>query len=78
MTITVNKLLTTSAAADYLRIQFGYVTTRSTLETLRCRGGGPAFVKIRGKVFYRGPDLDQWLTDNSVECVNTSCYSGPA
>lgn len=78
MTITYRKLLTTDQAVDYLRNQFGYTTTRSTLETLRCRGGGPPFLKIRGKVYYRGPDLDRWIDANSIECVNTSCYSGPA
>lgn len=74
MTVTYHKLLTTTKAVDYLRIQFGYTTTQSTLETLRCRGGGAPFVKIRGRVYYREPDLDQWIHDNSIECVNTASY----
>lgn len=74
MTITYRKLLPTAKASDYLRATHGFTITRSTLETLRCRGGGPTFVKVRGRVYYREPDLDEWLTLNTLECQNTSCY----
>ena len=32
-----------------------------TLETMRCRGGGPPFVKLGRRVVYRREDLDVWL-----------------
>jgi predicted DNA-binding transcriptional regulator AlpA len=37
--------------------------SESSLEKLRCRGDGPAFVKIGSRaVGYLVEDLDQWLT----------------
>lgn len=33
----------------------------STLERWRCCGGGPAFHKIGGRVFYRQEDLDAFI-----------------
>lgn len=32
----------------------------STLNTLRCRGGGPPYVKLGRRVFYRVKDLRTW------------------
>ena len=32
-----------------------------TLETLRCRGGGPEFLKRGKRVFYTRRDVLQWL-----------------
>jgi hypothetical protein len=32
-----------------------------TLAMHACAGTGPKFVKIGGRVFYRKPDLDDWL-----------------
>lgn len=56
--------LTTVEAADYLGLQ------RTTLEAWRCRGGGPAFVKLGRAVRYRRADLDAWI-DSRVR-ANTS------
>jgi predicted DNA-binding transcriptional regulator AlpA len=47
--------LPTPAAAEYLAL------SPATLETLRCRGGGPPFVKLGRRVVYRREDLDAWL-----------------
>jgi hypothetical protein len=49
--------LTTGQAAAYI----GYA--ESTLEKLRCHGGGPTFLKPLGgrRVLYRVVDLDTWL-----------------
>ena len=51
------KYLTTVQAAEYC----GY--SKSTLEKLRCHGGGPTFLKPLGgrRVFYLHEDLDDWL-----------------
>lgn len=59
-TVTVEEvpdryLLTTDQAAEYLSI------SPVTLRTWRCRGGGPAFVKISARsVRYRIADLQAW------------------
>ena len=49
--------MTTAQAADYVSY------AASTLEKLRCHGGGPAFLKPIGgrRVLYRIDDLDAWL-----------------
>lgn len=75
---TVNKLLNTNQAVDYLRATHGYITTRASMETLRCRGGGAAYLKIRGKVFYTVPQLDQWIDVNSIEYAHTDCPAAAA
>lgn len=47
--------LSTPLAADYVGL------SPATLETMRVRGGGPAFVKLGRRVVYRREDLDEWL-----------------
>jgi len=50
-------LLTTSEAADYLRL------SKITLEKWRrVVGQGPQFVRLGGKVFYRRVRLDEFIT----------------
>jgi hypothetical protein len=44
----------TPLAADYLGL------SPATLETLRTRGGGPAFAKLGRRVVYARKDLDRW------------------
>ena len=39
----------------------------STLAHWRCRGVGPAFIKIGSKVAYRGADLNAWIKGRRVE-----------
>lgn len=57
--------LNTKQAASYLGL------AKITLDTMRCRGGGPPFVRIsRRAVRYRIPDLDEWMADRLV--ANTS------
>ena len=39
----------------------------ATLESLRCKGGGPAFIKYgRRAVRYRVSDLDAWIAERMV------------
>jgi hypothetical protein len=77
--MTLTKLLNTNQAVTYLRIEHGYVTTKATLETRRCRGGGPAYLRIKGKVYYQERQLDEWIHDNSIEYLHTDCpaLAGP-
>ena len=48
-------LLTTKEAAERLR------RTKSCLEAWRCRGGGPAFIKLGRSVLYRESDLEAFV-----------------
>lgn len=73
MTLVIRKLLNTNQAVDYLRTQRGYVTTKSTMETRRCRGGGAAYLRIKGKVYYRQTSLDLWLEVTAIEYLHTDC-----
>ena len=53
----MSQLLTTAEAAQHLRLG------RSTLEKLRCSGGGPRYVKLGlRRVAYLRDDLDAWLS----------------
>ena len=38
----------------------------STMAHMRCEGRGPAFLKIGGRVLYRGRDLNAWLEQITV------------
>lgn len=73
MTTVINRLMTTDQAVDYLRATHGFTTTKSTLETRRCRGGGPAYLRITGKVYYTERQLNEWLSLNSIEYAHTDC-----
>lgn len=42
----------------------------STLETLRCRGGGPQFVKLGRRVRYRIADLDAYVAAHLVSSTS--------
>jgi len=53
------RYFTTAEAAEYLQ-EMGAPGTRKSLETWRCRGVGPAFVRIRGCVRYLLADLEQF------------------
>lgn len=48
--------LTTKQTAAYMGI------SRQRLEIWRCRGGGPPFIKVSGRLIrYRRVDVDAWL-----------------
>lgn len=52
--------LTQEQAATYLGV------SPLTLNTQRCRGGGPRYVKLGRRVVYRVADLDAYLAKNVV------------
>jgi len=62
--ISLFTLLTTSAAGDVLGL------SPRTLETLRVRGGGPAFIKLGSSVRYEPQALQDWIDANRA--VSTS------
>ena len=39
---------------------------RQTLAHWRSQGRGPAFIKIGGRVAYRGADLNAWLDQQTI------------
>ncbi len=51
-------------AADYCKAKSG-VGSYATLLTLNCKGGGPRYEKVGGKVFYYKTDLDDWLASHT-------------
>lgn len=53
-------LLTVQQAAEYLTV------SRSYLNKLRVRGGGPAFCKLGRGVRYRTSDLQAWVDAHRV------------
>jgi excisionase family DNA binding protein len=56
----MSPLLTQAEAARFLRL------SERTLERLRVSGGGPKYVKIGRRVFYRQQDLEAWVADHLV------------
>ena len=56
--------LNTIDAAAYVGAQ------PATLETWRCNGGGPAFIKVGRKVWYLRVDLDAWMQSRRVTCTS--------
>jgi hypothetical protein len=58
----MGKLLTTKEAAQYLA-EKGKPKEKSSLDTMRTLGGGPAFYKEEGKrlVMYDTDDLDAYI-----------------
>lgn len=59
-----DRTLTVRGAADYLGLAI------STLNKLRCTGGGPSYFKLGRSVRYDPHDLDEWLAAHRV--TNTS------
>jgi len=56
-------LMTTREAAAYLRL------TPNTLNTLRWRGLGPAFIKLGNgfSIRYRFSDLERWVNEGALD-----------
>ena len=50
----------------------GYPTAPSTLATLACRGGGPAYVIFNGRAFYTFGDALEWARSRTSEPHTTA------
>jgi excisionase family DNA binding protein len=59
-----NGWINTIRAAEYVGI------AASTLEKLRCHGGGPRFAKRGRLVRYRLSDLDTWMSETLVQSTS--------
>lgn len=53
------KLLLVNDVAGQTRLSI------STLNKMRMTGGGPRFVKLGRRVFYRAADVDRWIASNT-------------
>jgi predicted DNA-binding transcriptional regulator AlpA len=60
------ELLRTSGAAAITGLSI------STLNKLRCSGGGPAFLKLGRAVRYKSVDLKDWLDSRRVMSTSES------
>lgn len=61
--------LTTIEVSTYLMEQHAVKLSPSTLEKMRCRGGGPMFQRFGRAVLYRRTDLDAWINDGLTRPV---------
>lgn len=61
--------LTVKEAAEYIPLSM------STLNTMRVTGGGPVYIKARGKILYDTRDLDVWL--DAHKQISTSANAPP-
>lgn len=50
----------------------------STLAHMRSEGRGPAFLKVGGRVLYRGRDLNEWLDSVTVRPKASQHKATPA
>lgn len=57
--------LNTAEAAAYLRI------SASKLSKDRAKGNGPRYVRLGAKIFYRTPDLDEYVTSAIIETADS-------
>ncbi len=60
----IDPILDTDASARHCQV------SKSSLEQMRCYGGGPVFIRLtrpgrsRGRIVYRLSDLDAWLNEH--------------
>jgi hypothetical protein len=55
---------------DPAQVATEYGIPKATLATLRCRGGGPLYIKRGAKITYERVDIEAWL--NASKRANTS------
>ena len=60
MSLLEQKYLTSIDAAQYV----GY--TPNTLAQYRCRGIGPNYRRVRGRILYAVEELDRWVESYAV------------
>ncbi len=58
-------------AIKYLLEKHGIKHTRSSLDTMRCRGGGPKFYKAGPAILYGTDHLDAYATERLGEAVSS-------
>jgi excisionase family DNA binding protein len=67
MEVLMTKNIRVKEAAAYIGI------SKSSLDKLRCFGGGPRFYKLGRSVVYNTADLDEWVAERartSTWCAN--------
>ena len=72
---TTNPLLREREAAAYLRLK------PNTLAQYRCKGTGPSFAKLGGRIVYAQEEIDSWIrtcTVSSTAAYRTKSGDSPA
>jgi excisionase family DNA binding protein len=65
-------MLSTDEAAKYL----GY--GKSTLDKLRCKGGGPRYIAHGRRVTYDPDDLDEWINARKRSTTSEEAHNARA
>ena len=71
----MSKKYNTRAASKYLE-DLGISATPGTLEVWRCKGRGPGFVKILGRIYYPQENLDNFATGTPVKTIDSMELQG--
>jgi excisionase family DNA binding protein len=67
---TKQPLLNQTQAAEVLAVQ------PRTMESWRCRGGGPPFVRVGRRVRYRLKDLQAWIEGRTYRSTTDADHRG--
>lgn len=62
--------LKVTEAAEHLRL------SKSTLDKLRCHGGGPTYFKLGRTIVYAVSDLDSWMASRRRESTAANDNTG--
>jgi predicted DNA-binding transcriptional regulator AlpA len=68
---SVTRLLNQAEAAELLRL------SQRTMERMRCVGGGPRFVRLRGSIRYRIVDIEEWIALRFVRVMTETSLVNP-
>ena len=60
------------AVSKYLKDNWGIDRAPTTLDTLRCRSGGPRFFKVGSAVVYEESDVDAWALERLGRSVRST------
>lgn len=74
----MTKRYTPAGASQYLLDHYGLSRTPRTLSNLRCKGGGPRYIRISHKeVVYEQDMLDQWADSLYSPSVANTAQEAP-
>ena len=59
-------------AQKYMWMKFNIFYSTKYLARLRSEGGGAAYIKIGGRIFYLPSELDEWIKSRSKDLRSTS------
>lgn len=71
----MSKNYNTREASKYLS-EIGISATPGTLEVWRCKGRGPAFIRVLGRVYYPEENLKSFATGQPVKTIDSISMEG--